>query len=250
MQHNLRLKAAQDRVDQLARHLMEANKQLERSLESRETDVRRAEDALLFAMAKMAELREGCPAGHLRRMQKYAVCLAERLAAEPSWVGVVDRRFIETIERCIPLHDIGKIGLPDQLVSVSGALDEQERRSMESHTVIGSNLIDAIGKEHGQSLEFLNIARAIVRHHHERFDGRGYPDGLAGEDIPAAARLVALVDMYDSLRCQRPNRPPLTHAQAVRVLLFESNGMLDPTVVRAFAACQDEFQKIYDSVGA
>ena len=164
--------------------------------------------------------------------------------------GVVDRPFIDNVERCIPLHDIGKIGLPDQLVLKTGTLDEQERKLMESHTIIGSNLIDAIAKEHGQSLEFLNVARAIVRHHHERFDGRGYPDRLAGEDIPAAARLATLVDVYDSLRRQRLHRQSMTHAQAVRVLLFESSGVFDPTLLKAFAACQDEFQRIYDTVGA
>jgi response regulator RpfG family c-di-GMP phosphodiesterase len=110
-------------------------------------------------------------------------------------------------------------------------------------------LTDAIGKEYGQSLDFLNVARAIVRHHHERFDGRGYPDRLMGEDIPAAARIVTLVDVYDSLRRQHPHRLAMTHSQAVRVILFESSGVFDPSVLRAFAACQEEFQRIYETIG-
>ena len=249
VQHHLRLKAAQDRVDQLARHLMTVNKQLEHSLHTRDHDLRRAEDALLFGMAKMAEMREGETAGHLRRLQKYGTALAERLRQEPGWVGVLDNTFVEHLERCVPLHDVGKIGLPDALVHNTGALNEAERRVMETHTTVGSSLIDAIGKEYGQSLDFLNVARAIVRHHHERFDGRGYPDRLAGEDIPAAARIVTLADVYDSLRRRRPHRPPMTHAQSVRVILFESPGIFDPSVLRAFAACQDEFQRIYETIG-
>jgi response regulator RpfG family c-di-GMP phosphodiesterase len=250
VQHLLRLKSAQDRVDQLARNLMMVNTQLEQSLETRNRDVRQAEDALLFGMAKMAEMREGETASHLRRLQRFSTCLAERLREEPGWVGVVDNTFIEHLQRCVPLHDIGKIGLPDTLVHKTGTLAEAERRTMEAHTTIGASLIDAIGKEYGQSLDFLSVARAIVRHHHERFDGRGYPDKLAGEDIPATARIVTLADIYDSIRRQRPHRAPMTHAQAVRAILFESSGVFDPTVLRAFAVCQDEFQRIYETVGA
>ena len=250
VQHNLRLKSAQDRVDQLARHLMEANKQLEHSLASRETDVRRAEDALLFAMARMAELREGASAGHARRLQKYAVCLAQRLATEPTWAGMADRRFIENVERCIPLLDIGKIGLADGLVQANGKLDDKDRRSLESHPVIGAGLVDAIGKEYGQSLEFLNTARAIVRHHHERFDGTGYPDRLTGEAIPAAARLASLVDAYDSMRSPGADRKSMSHAEAAAAIMSESKGQFDPLIVRAFDSCQGDFQRIYDTIGA
>lgn len=248
VQHALRMKAAQDRVDHLARHLISVNRQLENSLKAREADVDRAEDALLFAMAKMAEIREGGTPGHLRRLQRYCVAIAERLRDEPAWVGLLDRKFVEYLQRCVLLHDIGKIGLPDELVLKKGPISLEERRMMESHTVIGSELIDAISKEYGQSLEFLGMARALIRHHHERFDGRGYPDRLVGEEIPTAARIMAVADVYDSLRRPRPHRPALAHAQAVRVILFESPGVFDPAVLRAFAASQDEFLKIYDTV--
>lgn len=248
VQHALRMKTAQDQLDQLARHLLTVNQQLEHSLEARDADVRRAEDALLFAMAKMAETREGGTPGHLRRLQKYCVAIVEKLRNESAWVGILDKKFAEYLERCVLLHDIGKIGLPDELVLKNGPLTQEERRMMESHTVIGSELIDAISKEYGQSLEFLGLARALIRHHHERFDGRGYPDRLTGEEIPPVARIMTVADVYDSLRRQRPHRPALSHAQAVRVILFESPGVFDPAVLRAFAACQDEFQRIYETV--
>src|SRR5207253_1950216 len=142
-------------------------------------------------------------------------------------------------------HDIGKIALSESLVQKTTALNDEERRVMETHTVLGAGLIDAIASSYGQSLEFLNVARAIVRHHHERYDGRGYPDHFAGEDIPAAARVATLADVYDSLRRHRPHRQPLTHAQTVRLMLFESPGLFDPAVQRAFSACQEQFQQIY-----
>ena len=248
VQHNLRLKGAQDRLDQLARHMMTVNKQLEHSLQTRDRDARRTEDAMLFAIARLAETREVGTSNHLRRLQKFVVCLAERLRNDPIWSSLVDRTFVENLERCAPLHDLGKVGLPDHLVLKNGPLDESERQIMESHTTIGSDLIDMIGREYGQSLEFLNVARAIIRHHHERFDGRGYPDHLAGDNIPAAARVFTLADVYDSLRRERPHRPALTHEQAVHVILMQSPGLFDPAVQRAFAACKNEFAQIYDTI--
>lgn len=248
VQHALKLKGAQDRLDQVARHLQTVNKHLEHSLQTRDRDAKRAEDALLFAMARMAEAREVGTAGHLRRLQKFVVCLAEHLRKEGAWGNLIDKLFLENLERCAPLHDLGKVGLPDELVLKNGPLTPEERQVMESHTTIGSDLIDAIAKEYGQSLEFLNPARAIIRSHHERYDGRGYPDQLSGENIPPAARVFTLCDVYDSLRRQRPHRPGMTHAQAVKMILFESAGLFDPGVQKAFSACQDQFQLIYDSI--
>lgn len=248
VQHALRLKDAQDRLDQLARHMMTVNKQLEHSLQTRDADVRRAEDALLFAMAKMAEMRETGIHLHLLRLQKYVGCLCERLREEPGWGEIINKNFVTDLERCIPLHDVGKVGLPDELVNKTTTLTEEERRIMETHTIIGSNLIDAVAHSYGKSLEFLSLARAIIRHHHERWDGRGYPDRLAGEDIPAAARIATVLDVYDSLRRPRPYRPAISHAQAVRLMLFESPGLFDPAILKAFTACQDQFQQIYDSM--
>jgi putative two-component system response regulator len=248
IQHNLRLKGAQDRLDQLARHMMTVNKQLEHSLQTRDRDARRTEDAMLFAIAKLAETREVGTASHLRRLQKFVGCLAQKLQKDPLWSSLVDRTFIENLERCAPLHDLGKVGLPDYLVLKNGPLDDDERQIMESHTTIGSDLIDMIGREYGQSLEFLNVARAIVRHHHERYDGRGYPDQLSGDNIPAAARVFTLADVYDSLRRERPHRAALTHEQAAQVILVQSDGLFDPAVQRAFAACQHHFAQIYDTI--
>jgi HD-GYP domain-containing protein (c-di-GMP phosphodiesterase class II) len=115
--------------------------------------------------------------------------------------------------------------------------------------VIGDSPLDALGREHGGSLEFLGMARTIVRHHHERHDGRGYPDRLAGEAIPAAARLVALADVYDALRRQRLYKTALPHAKAVAVILHDSPGQFDPLVLQAFAGCHPQFERIFREVG-
>jgi response regulator RpfG family c-di-GMP phosphodiesterase/tRNA A-37 threonylcarbamoyl transferase component Bud32 len=245
VRHALELKEAQDRVDTLTRHLVQTNRQLEQSLQARAGDVRQAQDALLFGMARLAELRDGETAGHLRRMQRFARCLAEHASEMPPWNGLVDAFFLEQLERCVPLHDIGKTGLPDEVLLKPGALTPAERALVETHPVIGDRILETLGKEHGQSLAFLGVARAIVRHHHERHDGRGYPDRLAGDAIPAAARLTALADVYDTLRRQRQYKPARPHAEAVHLILHESPGQFDPLLLQAFAACQQHLERIY-----
>jgi response regulator RpfG family c-di-GMP phosphodiesterase len=246
-QYLLRLKEAQDQAHVLARDVLTANRQLEDSLRARAEDVRHAHDALLFAMAKMAESRDGETAGHCRRLQLYARALGQQLAADVSWAGILHGTFLDLVERCVPLHDVGKIGLPDALLSKPGKLTPAERSLMETHTLIGASMLDALAREYGQSLGFLATATVIVRHHHERYDGQGYPDHLAGEAIPPAARMVALADVYDALRRKRFHKPAMSHEEAVNSI-FESEGQFDPAVVQAFASCEAEFRRIYHQV--
>jgi response regulator RpfG family c-di-GMP phosphodiesterase/serine/threonine protein kinase len=248
VQQTLNIKDALDRYELMARNLRSTNRQLENSLQARSIDVRQAQDALLFAMAKMAESRDGETAGHLRRLQQFSLRLAERAATVAPWTGVVDAAFLEQLRRCVPLHDIGKIGIPDQLLCKPGALDPNERALMETHTTIGANILDSLGKEHGESLPFLSTARAIVRHHHERYDGRGYPDHLAGEAIPMPARLVAIADVYDALRRKRFHKPALPHTETVHFILEGSGGQFDPVLLQAFASCQDDFEAIFNEI--
>jgi response regulator RpfG family c-di-GMP phosphodiesterase/serine/threonine protein kinase len=250
VQHSLRIKDAQDWSDQFVRQLMAVNQQLKQSLAARVSEVRRTQDALLYAMAKMAESRDGETAGHLRRVQQYAVCLAEALHQAPEWRALTEQPFVDQLRHCTPLHDIGKLGVPDAVLCKAGPLTPEERRVMQAHTTLGSDIIDAVRREHGESLDFMTTARAIVRHHHERFDGTGYPDRLAGEAIPAAARIVAVADVYDALRRQRPHKPAIPHDVAARMIVHESPGAFDPKVLQAFAACHDRFQRIFLAVPA
>jgi response regulator RpfG family c-di-GMP phosphodiesterase len=248
VQHALRVKDAQDRADRYAQHLLRINRQLHNSLAARAGDVRKTQDAMLFAMAKLAESRDGETAGHLRRLQQYVVCLARFLQDDATWKPIVDAPFLAQLERCTPLHDIGKLVLPDQILLKPASLTPEERRIMQQHTIVGCAILDAIGREYGESLDFLSTARGIVRHHHERFDGSGYPDKLAGDAIPAPARLVALADVYDALRRKRPHKPALSHARAADTILHEMNSAFDPAVLRAFAACHERFQRIFLAV--
>jgi response regulator RpfG family c-di-GMP phosphodiesterase/tRNA A-37 threonylcarbamoyl transferase component Bud32 len=248
VQHAFRLKDAQDRSDRFGRHLLIINHQLRRALRSRAADNRRAHDAVLFGMAKLAESRDGETAGHLSRLQQYTSTLASQLHDHPLWRPVLTEEFCRQLEKCVPLHDIGKLALADAVLLKPGPLGPEERQVVESHTTVGTAIVDSIGEEFGERFPDLSMARAIIRHHHERWDGTGYPDRQVGEAIPPAARLTALADVYDALRRKRPHKPAFSHTRAVECLLREMNGAFDPVVAKAFEACQDRFQRIFLSV--
>jgi len=218
---------------------------MEQSQRARTADLREAHNALLFAMAKIAESRDGETPGHLLRMQRYTRVLALEAAKSAPWQGLVDERFLGQLERCVPLHDIGKIGLPDEILLKPATLTAAERILVETHPLIGDRILEALSKEYGTSLDFLGTARVIVRHHHERYDGKGYPDRLAGDAIPPAARLVAVADVYDALRRMRMYKPAMSHRSAMHLLLERSPGQFDPHLVCALERCQAEFEEIY-----
>ena len=248
VRHALELKAAQDRCARLAEQLVHLNHQLELNLKARNADLREAHDALLYALSRIAESRDGETTGHLKRLQGYTRMLALEAAKTAPWQGLVDERFLEQLERCVPLHDIGKIGLPDEILLKPASLSRQERETMETHAVIGDRLLESLGKEYGAALEFLGTARVIVRSHHERWDGKGYPDKLAGEAIPPVARLVAVADVYDALRRMRMFKPPMSHPSAIRMMIERSEGQFDPSLMRRLARCHGEFERIYRAI--
>ncbi len=246
--HALRLKEAQDQTAFLSQQLQLTNRQLQSSLAARTCEVRKAHDAMLVGMAKMAESGDGETPGHLQRLQRYTRVLAEHIQGSSSWDGVINRVFLDQLERCVPLHDIGKIGLPEHILLKPGPLTPDERSLMETHTLIGDRMLEAIRQEYGHSLQFLGIASAIVRSHHERFDGTGYPDRLAGEGIHAAARLTAMADVYDALRRRRAHKQALSHADTVVTIVHESAGQFDPVLVAAFERCSNDFEQIFRDI--
>ena len=199
----LRLKEAEERADRLATHLLATNGQLEQAMQQRDYTPHQAQDVLIFAMAKMAELRGQETSGHLLRMQSYVRVLAEEAMRLPAFASA-DRRRLRAHAgalRAAARHRQGGHARPHP----AQAGQARRRRSgsiMESHTVLGADILEAVARQHGACLAFLQMAIDIVRHHHERYDGSGYPDGLAGDAIPLAARIVAVADVYDAMRSQ------------------------------------------------
>jgi HD-GYP domain-containing protein (c-di-GMP phosphodiesterase class II) len=225
--------------------LLAVNQQLEQALRLRDADLHRAQDVLIFAMARMAELRGLETGAHLLRMQAYVRCLAEEAMRLPTFAGRIDDSFVRMLERCVLLHDIGKVAIPDHILLKPGKLEPEERSVMESHTVVGGEILSAVARQHGAPLAFLQMATDIARHHHERFDGSGYPGGLAGEAIPLSARIVTIADVYDALRSKLVYKPGLAHGPARRLILESHPGHFEPALLVAFRNCEANFDQIF-----
>jgi response regulator RpfG family c-di-GMP phosphodiesterase/serine/threonine protein kinase len=242
----LRLKEAEERADRAAGHLLTTNSQLEQALEQRDHTAMQAQDVLIFAMAKMAELRGQETGAHLLRMQQYMRVLAEEAMRLPAFATRIDDAFVRMLERCVLLHDIGKVAIPDHILLKPGRLDPEERSLMESHTILGAHLLEAVAKQHGACQALLSMATDVVRSHHERYDGEGYPDGLCGDAIPLAARIVSVADVYDAMRSKLVYKPGLSHAAARRLLTAPEQGQFDPALLVAFRNCEAAFKNVFE----
>jgi putative two-component system response regulator len=194
----------------------------------------------IFALAKLAETRHPETGRHLERVRAYCRVLAEQLRDDDAFQGEIDTAFVELIYHTSPLHDIGKVAIPDAVLLKEGALTDDEFAVMQSHTVRGAETLDAAAREF-PGAGFLEMARDITRHHHEKYDGSGYPDALAAHDIPLAARIMALADVYDALTSKRCYKDAFTHEHARGIITGDRGKHFDPTVADAFLAREDDF---------
>jgi putative two-component system response regulator len=206
------------------------------SLESREL--------IIFSMAKLAESRDPETGAHLERMREYCRLIAEQLSLKPKFREQVDGDYVQLIYITSPLHDIGKVGIPDHILLKAGRLTPEEFEIMKRHAEIGARTLDAAAAAHPEA-KFLCMAREIARSHHEKFDGSGYPDGLAGEDIPLCSRIVALADVYDALTTKRVYKPAFSHEKAAAIIREGRGSHFDPDIVDAFEAIQERFVAIW-----
>jgi putative two-component system response regulator len=200
-------------------------------------------DVTIFTLAKLAESRSAETGRHLERMREYCRVLAEQLSCHPKYRDQVDADYINLIYRTSPLHDIGKVGVPDSVLLKAGPLTDAEFQAMKLHVRLGAETLEAAAQVQPDA-EFLRMAREIVLTHHERYDGSGYPQGLAGDEIPVCGRIVALADVYDALTARRIYHNTYVHDLA-RAIIVESRGVqFDPDVVDAFLKAEREFKNI------
>jgi putative two-component system response regulator len=201
--------------------------------------------ATIFALAKLSESRDDMTGRHLERVQSFCKLLAHQLRENGSHQEAIDETFIEDIFHASPLHDIGKVGIPDAILLKPGKLTADEFEVMKQHAVIGAQTLEAV-RERSPHNAFIRMGIEISRSHHERWDGRGYPDGLSGEETPLAARVMALADVYDALRSKRTYKSALPHPQCRQIVLQESDGHFDPAVTAAFRQREEEFQLTWE----
>ncbi|MDO9050725.1 MAG: two-component system response regulator [Methylotenera sp.] len=224
--------------------LQNQNGMLEAEVSKRMAENDLTQQVSIRALARLAEIRDNETGNHLRRTQGYVNCLAVSLKQYPRFSETLTDRYIDLLSRSAPLHDIGKVGVPDYILLKPGKLTPEEWAIMQTHAKMGSDAIESAEKDLQVQVPFLNIAKQIAHWHHEKWDGTGYPDGLAGDAIPLCARIMALADVFDALTSVRAYKALMPYAEARDVILAGSGKHFDPDLVEAFIANFDDFSKI------
>jgi putative two-component system response regulator len=229
VRNHLELKRHRDRLEDLVR--------------SKTREVLLTQAVMIESLATLAEYRDPETGGHIKRTQNYVKALAVQLKDHPRFQAELDEKTIELLYLSAPLHDIGKVGVPDQILLKGGRLDDAEFEQMKKHTLFGEEALRLTEQKLGRST-FLHLAREIAASHQEKWDGSGYPRGLKGAEIPVAGRLMALADVYDALISKRIYKPPMPHEKAVEIIRQGRGTHFDPDVVEAFLALEDTFRNI------
>jgi putative two-component system response regulator len=224
--------------------LRDQNTFLESEVTRRTAEVAALQDVTIHTMASLAETRDNETGNHIRRTSWYVKALAERLRHHPRFSHFLDDKTIELLFKSAPLHDIGKVGIPDRILLKPGRFTPDEMEIMKTHTTLGRDAIVAAERELGIEVDFLKYAKEIAYGHQEKWDGSGYPEGLAGDAIPISARLMALADVYDALISRRVYKDGMTHEQAVAIIAEGRGTHFDPDVADAFLDIQRQFVDI------
>ena len=239
-----RLVKAHENERAVAAFLRDQNEFLDSEVKRRTKEVELIQDVTILAMASLAESRDNETGNHLRRTQQYVLALAKELQSHPRFRAELDDKTIEMLFKSAPLHDIGKVGIPDAILLKPGKLTPEEFEIIKTHTAIGRDAIAAAEKLIDSPSTFLHLAREIAHYHQEKWDGSGYPEGLRGDAIPLSARLMALADVYDALISRRVYKPAYPHEQAVSIIRDGKGKHFDPDIVAAFLRLERQFRAI------
>lgn len=244
IQSSLRSKLLQDQIIQYQQQLLEYNLTLEKRIRERTAQLARTQEIALFSLAKLAESRDTETGAHLDRIRCYAREIAAELVSSGHEEVGFENDFVDRVYLSSPLHDIGKVGIPDGILLKPGKLDKAEFEIMKTHTQIGGDTLYAADIEAGHEESFLGMGRDIAYFHHERWDGGGYPKGLVGREIPLAARIAAVSDVYDALTSRRPYKEALSHEESKAIIMEGRGTQFDPAIVDAFLAREKQFTAI------
>lgn len=215
--------------------------ELEELVSLRTKQLTATQDMAVFALAHVVDSRDPETGEHLQRMRRYTQMIAEELADSGPYAAMIDQTFLEDLYRSSPLHDIGKVAVPDAILQKPGRLTHEEFEEMKKHVIVGGRTL-AMARDQVGSGTFMDMAADIARYHHERFDGTGYCEGLRAQDIPLSARIVALADVYDALTSQRVYKTAYSEDAAREIIIRESGIQFDPVVVDAFLDRFEDFQ--------
>jgi len=241
---HLRLRESSELLHNQNAHLELLVNKRTTDLETRTAELQVSKDLIIFALGSIAETRDNETGNHIQRTLAYVQTIAERLAPLQCYRQSVAKEHWSMIWKSSPLHDIGKVGIPDSILLKPGKLTAEEFLVMQRHPVIGRDALHKAEIRTGSASSFLAVAKEIAYAHHERWDGSGYPEGLSGESIPLSARLMALADVYDALTSKRVYKPAWSHKMAMLEIRDGRGKHFDPSVVNCFLEVSDEFRSI------
>jgi putative two-component system response regulator len=222
---------------------------LEQEVAKRTQEIVAVQDATILALVSLAETRDLDTGNHIRRTQHYVRVLAQALRDHPRFASTLSDAYITTLFKSAPLHDIGKVGIPDRILLKPGRFEPDEWEIMKTHAALGRETIEHAERELGIEVGFLTCAKEIAQNHHEKWDGSGYPNGISGDDIPICARIMAVADVYDALISHRVYKEGMSHEAAAEIVLRGSGGHFDPDIVTAFQATSPQLQSIASKYG-
>ncbi|MBN1545417.1 MAG: response regulator [Syntrophaceae bacterium] len=231
-------------LQRMQRELERYNLYLEDLVREKVQEISNSQLATILALSKLAESRDDVTGQHIERTRNFCKIIAEELRQTYRYAEEVSESFVETIFHAAPLHDIGKVGVPDGFLLKADRLTTEEFEVLKSHALIGARTLQTVHDQYPQNA-IITMGISLARSHHEKWNGSGYPDGLRGEDIPLSARIMAVADVYDGLRSKRLYKDALTHEESRRIILEESGTQFDPAVVDAFEAHEAEIADVY-----
>jgi len=224
--------------------LLDKNAFLEAEISKRMEENQIIQSVSIRALAHLAEIRDTETGDHILRTQSYVEVLAKHLQKHPRFSNTISNHYIQLLVKSAPLHDIGKVGIPDNILLKPGKLNDAEREIMKTHAEMGALALERAEVDVDKPVEFLILAKEIAHWHHERWDGKGYPDGLQGNDIPISARFMALADVFDALISRRVYKDSMPFEEAQDIIATERSRQFDPDIVDAFLDCYEEFAHI------
>ena len=223
------------------------SKKLERDVTVQTNRILDMQNQMIIGFAKLVENRDMVTGKHLERTRSYVLVIGMMLLKNGQYADLIDYRWVDTLSKVAPLHDVGKVSIPDGILNKPARLTPDEFDMMKKHTVYGARILETTLKNCVDD-EYYRMAMEVARSHHERWDGKGYPDGLSGEQIPLSARVMAVADVFDALVTQRPYKPPFPLEQAFKMIEEDSGSHFDPVVVRAFLDTKDTVTKIAEEL--
>lgn len=228
----------------LKREIEHHNDKLQKQVQLKAAEISESQIATIIALSELAESRDDETGHHIERTRLLCRNIAGQMQAVPAYRNTIDNTFVRNLYQAASLHDIGKVGIPDSILRKPGKLTDEEFSIMKTHTVIGSDTLGAATASYDGNA-FLNMGKLVARSHHERYDGRGYPDRLSGEDIPLPARIMAVADVYDALRSERPYKHAFSHEYSVEIIRNGRGTQFDPGVVDTFLEIESTLKSLY-----